>query len=93
MKIYNNIRLPKENKNYWQNQFQMFADKFDEQEIKGVQFGKQDIRGTESITLIDLKDCVPAQIHFENKFALLGYVRGYNEAGQKDSCYLGRFIK
>ncbi len=79
MEIYIGIRLP-ENKEYWKNVLQEFADRLDEKKIKEVQFGKQDIRGTESITLIDKRSCVPFQCHFDNKWQMLGFVEGYNEA-------------
>ena len=85
------MRLPKENKLYWEIQLQAFANKMSDKEIKAVQFGKQDSRGTESITLIDKKDCVPAQEHFDNKWELLGYVRGFNHAEDKEISRIGRY--
>ena len=80
MNMYKNVRLPKENKIYWENQLQEFADRFDSKKIKSVHFGKQDSRGTESITLFNLKDCVPKQVHFKNKWAMLGYIQGFNSS-------------
>lgn len=74
------IRLPKENKVYWENQLIMFCKHFDETQISGIDFGKQDIRGAFSITLFDHRSCVPRQLHFVNKDALLGYVQGFNES-------------
>ena len=78
MTINIGIRLP-DNKVYWKNQLQIFADRLNPEKIKEVQFGKQDSRGTESITLIDKSSCVPCQKHFENKWELLGFVCGFNE--------------
>ncbi len=80
MKIRIGMRLPKDNKNYWERQLQLFADRMDATKITEVQYGTQDIRGTESITLVDNRHCVPKQLHFENKLMLLGYVQGYNSA-------------
>lgn len=80
MKISINIRLPKNDKPYWERQLQLFADRLDNSEIMAVQYGKQDIRGTESITLVDHQHCVPKQLHFASKEMLLGYVQGYNSA-------------
>ena len=54
--------------------------------VKSIDFGKQDIRGTESITLIDHQSCVPYQKHFENKWEMLGFVVGYVN-GATDSDY------
>ena len=50
--------------------------------IINVQFGKQDIRGGFSVTLIDNRHCVPSQKFFATKQELLGYIVGYNEAKQ-----------
>ena len=76
-KYRKNLRLPKYANVYWENQLQEFADRFD---VDRVEYGKQDIRGTESITFFDDRGCVPAQIHFPDKISLLHYVQGYNEA-------------
>jgi len=73
-----NIRLPKDDKNYWLNQLQSFADRLDSAQISAVEFGKQDIRGANSITLVDHRHCVPFQMHFSSKDAMLGYVQGSN---------------
>jgi len=86
------MRLPKIKKEYLTSQLQVFADRFDPKQIIGVQYGKQDIRGTESITLIDKKNCIPYQLSFENKWELLGFIRGYNE-GQDKSINQTRFRK
>lgn len=80
VKISFTIRLPKEDKNYWLGQLQRFANGLDSKKILVVQFGKQDIRGAESITIIDHHHRVPKQLHFSNKWEMLGYIKGYNEA-------------
>lgn len=80
MKIRIGMRLPTDNKPYWTRQLELFAARMNQAEVLEVQYGKQDIRGTESITLVDHRHCVPKQVHFENKWALLGYVQGYNSA-------------
>lgn len=79
------LRLPARDKPYWMNQLQTFANHFAWGQVKYVAFGKQDTRGAHSITLVDHNDCVPRQLHFENKFALLYYVQGYNAAHGHDS--------
>ncbi len=91
MEISIGIRLP-ENKEYWKNQLQEFANNFNDKEIKEVQFGKQDTRGTESITLFDSRSCVPKQMHFENKWQMLGYISGWNDA-RTDYNYFQNFLK
>ena len=48
--------------------------------IIDAQFGKQDMRGCFSITLIDNRHCVSSQKFFATKHEMLGYVVGYNEA-------------
>jgi len=92
MNIFIGVRLPKEAKPYWTNQLQQFADRFNKEKIKEIQFGKQDIRGSESITLIDLKDCVPTQLRFTNKWDMLGFVQGYNEVQNTTTSRLNEFL-
>lgn len=84
-----NIRLPKDNKPYYEHQLKEFVKRFNSKKIIYVQFGKQDSRGTESITLIDKRHCVPFSKHFYNKYELLGFVCGFNEAMIKG--YYSRF--
>jgi len=93
MEININIRLPKENKAYYENQLKLFADRFNEKKILSVSFGKQDIRGTESITLKDLRHCVPAQKHFYNKWELLGFVCGFNESADTKNSRFKEWLK
>lgn len=71
-----NLRLCGMGRSYYEHTFQKFADLFDEKQIKEVQFGKQDIRGAHSITLIDHESCIPMQKFFETREELLGYVQG-----------------
>lgn len=87
IKISCNIRLPKENKTYYLGLMQRFADCFDANKVLSVAFGKQDIRGTESITLFDHRHCVPRQLHFANKHELLGYLKGFCDAGDTKKSY------
>ena len=83
------IRLSKDNKQYYEHQLKTFCEHFDENKLIAVQFGKQDMRGTESITLIDKRHCVPSQIHFYNKWEMLGFIIGFNQAKEKG--HYGRF--
>lgn len=75
-----NIRLAKSDKQYWLNQMQQFANRMNADKVKAVEFGKQDIRGTESITLVDNRNCVPMQKHFGSKKEMLAFIEGYNMA-------------
>ena len=68
----NHMRLTGDNKEYWLNQLAEFSRRFinknyGSRNIKGVDFGKQDIRGGFSICLIDEKNCIPKQKYFESK--------------------------
>lgn len=88
-----NIRLPKDNKPYYEHQLKEFCKKFDSEKVLSIQFGKQDTRGTESITLVDKRHCVPVQIFFYNKWEMLGFVLGYNEAKINYAHRLTEYIK
>ena len=82
MKTYQivNMRLTRE-KQYYEGHMRVFSDHMTESsDIRKVQFGKQDIRGGFSITLIDSCHCVPSQKLFNNKDEMLGYLVAYNEA-------------
>jgi len=92
MQYHIGIRLSKQSRVYWENQLKEFSNIFDPKKIKEVQFGKQDIRGSESITLIDNKDCVPSQKHFENKREMLGFICGYNSANNKDKSRFSDYL-
>jgi hypothetical protein len=78
MPMHVNIRLPTQEKIYYLNQLQQFANTFNKNKIMSVSFGKQDTRGSVSITFFDLRHCVPFQKFFYNKYELLGYVCGFN---------------
>ena len=80
------IRMPTRDKPYYTYHLERFCELFNPELIKSIDFGKQDIRGTESITLIDHQSCVPYQKHFENKWEMLGFVVGYVN-GATDSDY------
>lgn len=72
-----NIRLPKTQKAYYEFKLKEFASLFDNTKILSVSFGKQDIRGTESICLVDTEHCIPVSKHFNNKWEMLGFVCGF----------------
>lgn len=93
MKITIKIRLPKDDKFYYKHRLESFAELFSEKEITRIEFGKQDIRGTESITLIDKNHCVPVQKHFYNKWELLGFVDGFLNHKENKWSTLWRFLK
>lgn len=83
-----NIRLPKQDKVYFENQIKKFCSYFDYTKISVIQFGKQDIRGTESICVVDKKQCVPIQKYFNNKFEMLGFIQGFIQGKQKtENCF------
>lgn len=75
-----NMRLTGVDKEYYRYQLEKFAGLFSDEKVNSVQFGKQDIRGSFSITLIDKRHCVPMQKHFTNKWEMLGFVVGFNNA-------------
>jgi len=56
-----------------------FSELFDNSLYKYIDFGKQDTRGSISITWFDMRDCVPRQEHFIDKSEMLGYITGYIE--------------
>ena len=91
-----NIRLPKDDRPYYECQLKQFCKYFNDKKLRYIQFGKQDTRGTESITFIDKHHCVPISQHFYNKFDLLGFVVGFNKAKEKTeqiNTYLKGFRK
>lgn len=88
-----NIRLPSNEKRYYEHQLKEFTNRFNSKKVLSVQFGKQDIRGTESITIINKKHCVPAQEHFFNKWELLGFVVGFNQARGLKYSRFGQYLK
>jgi len=75
-----NIRISVPDKNYWLRQFQIFADKFDPEQIRSVCFGKQDTRGGISIT----RCLTISALHFASKDAMPGYVAGFNDVYGKN---------
>ena len=50
---------------------------FSDKTIKTVEFGKQDIRGAPSITLIDDRSCCPHQKHFSSYAEMLAFIQGF----------------
>ena len=73
------IRITKD-KPYYMAHLNMFASLLNAEKYQAVHFGKQDIRGGYSITLIDHDHCVPTQVFFASKIEMLGYVVGFNAA-------------
>ena len=72
-----NIRILGKDKQYYLNQLKEFSKLFNENKLRSIHFGKQDIRGGISITLINKKYCVPYQKFFSNKSEMLGFVCGF----------------
>lgn len=87
------IRLPTSDKKYYERQLIGFCKHFNEKKLISIQFGKQDTRGTESITFIDKSHCVPIQHHFNNKWELLGYVVGFNASQDPKCSRFGEWLK
>lgn len=54
-----------------------FRKNFDTGKLNRIEFGKQDERGSESITLVDHEGIVKGQEFFNNPDELLGYLRGF----------------
>ena len=76
------MRITGTNKNYYLHQLELFEQKMiDKGMATRVEFGKQDMRGVPSICLFN-GHCVTQQKHFDTKQELLGYVVGYNNAGE-----------
>ena len=88
-----NIRLPKEDKKYYENKLKCFVELFNNNKLLSIQFGKQDIRGIESITFVDLKHCVSLQKHFFNKFELLGFVCGFVEMNELKYSLFNEYLR
>lgn len=80
IKFSQSLRLAGNDKAYWLNQLQEFANQFSSMQVYSVQFGKQDMRGAFSIALVDHNYCVPRQHFFKTKGELLAFVAGYNMA-------------
>ena len=77
------IRITGTNKNFYVGHLNAMTDHIVKNSgglIIDAQFGKQDMRGCFSITLIDNRHCVSSQKFFATKHEMLGYVVGYNEA-------------
>jgi len=83
-----NIRITGRDKEYWLSQLQEFANKFNADKVSCVQFGKQDIRGGISITVVDKNHCVPCQKFFKSKDEMLGFVVGW----LRTNMYFGEYL-
>jgi len=87
---YSDFRISGIDKGYHEHQMQDFANNLASRidcEVKYIHFGKQDSRGSLSITVFDHRHCVPMQRHFNSKDDLLGFIIGYN-AGMSGNKYL-----
>ena len=74
-----NMRLPQHLAAYWVAQLDQFTQAcIDNYGAATVEFGKQDVRGSFSICLLDDKHCCFKQIFFKSKDELLGFIKGYN---------------
>jgi len=88
-----NIRITGDYKNYYLSKLKEFAELFNPKLIKRVEFGKQDIRGAISISLVDLKSCISEQKFFINKWEMLGYIVGFTENKQGSYNKFKRWLK
>ena len=75
-----NIRFNKQEKGYYTNLLRSFANIFDSDKIKYIEFGKQDIRGAVCITLFNEQHTVNRQQHFSSKQEMMAYIEGFLDA-------------
>lgn len=54
-------------------------------QITAADFGKQDMRGSPSITLFDERHCVPHQRHFASYPEMAAYMTGFIDAAEVQS--------
>jgi len=87
------VRIKRDDSYFYNAQVKQFCESFDPEKVAWIDFGKQDIRGTESITITDHRHCVPAQVHFENKWEMLGYIQGFNTAKAGYTTVFSEFMK
>jgi hypothetical protein len=76
MKFYNNLRTKKEDQPYINNILQQFSDLFSEKTIKCVDYGKQDTRGSFSITITYLNGGCSGVKYFKSVGELIAYIEG-----------------
>lgn len=50
---------------------------YPDKQIAGIEFRKQDMRGSPSITLFDTAHCVPHQIHFDSYKEMIAFMQGF----------------
>lgn len=88
-----NMRLTGGNAGFYRRQCQLFAELMNPAEIKRVEFGKQDIRGGYSITFVNHRHTVPAQLVFYSKDEMLGFVIGFNVAKNVSANPFNSYLK
>lgn len=77
------LRLPKNNKPYWETQLKLFSDlQIAAGAAAYIEYGKRDIRGVNSICWYTTNHGVSRQEFFESRDMMLGYIQGYI-AGKK----------
>jgi hypothetical protein len=82
IKIYHRFRADNQySKGYYERlcaEFTpVYVDHMKYDDIEGIEFGKQDSRGSPSITLFNSRHCVPHQRHFENMAAIREFMTGF----------------
>lgn len=63
--------------NHVVNEFTQHYGKNYGDNIKRIEYGKQDMRGAPSITLFNDKHCVPHQRHFSSNKEMFSFIEGY----------------
>ena len=80
-----NNRIPSKEKTYYLAQLEQFCSFFNAEKVKYIQFGRQDIRGTPSITFIYPNSTADGLKYFSTFKELLAYVEGFNVAYNKEN--------
>ena len=87
-------RLPrKEHKKYYLYWLRNYAQLFNPDKIKRVQFGKQDIRGAHSITVVFHNSCCDGIRYFYTMQELVEYVVGFTSAMTKEQWIRKEYFK
>ena len=79
------IKLTGGNKNYYLSQLEIFERHMiaDFENVDHVEYGKQDTRGSVSVSLVTPDHLINEQKHFADKNEMLGFVCGYNAAKEQ----------
>lgn len=87
IQIYSKIRETKEySKNFIQQRLEDFASiyplktQINPDEVVRIDFCKQDMRGSPSISCYNNKSCIISQKHFKTYKGMLQYIIGYTDA-------------